>query len=82
MSRKPYVPKYIRGLPFIDVQSAADWIASGNPVYWNHKFTHSGWASGWQLRMIAGAVRARILFRAYRNPEHPETKKLADDCPF
>lgn len=39
-------------------------IAAGRPVYFRHKWTHNGWARGWQIAILIGSADAGVIFEA------------------
>lgn len=44
-------------------------IAAGRPVYFRNKWTHNGWARGWQIAMLIGSASRGFIFEAIPNQE-------------
>lgn len=44
-------------------------IEGGEPVYFRNKWTHNGWARGWQIAMVIGAANGGHIFEAKRIQE-------------
>jgi hypothetical protein len=41
-------------------------IALGRPVFFRSKWTHNGWARGWQIAMVIGSANSGVIFEAKR----------------
>lgn len=44
-------------------------IEQGLPVYHCHKWTHNGWARGWQINMLINSARRGFIFEARKIEE-------------
>jgi hypothetical protein len=44
-------------------------IALGHPVFYRHKWTHNGWARGWQIAMVIGSANGGFIFEAKKIQE-------------
>lgn len=44
-------------------------IEQGRPVYFNHKWTHPGWARGWQINMLIASALAGRIYQAVKIEE-------------
>lgn len=42
-------------------------ICAGRPVYFRNKWTHNGWARGWQIAMLIGSANRGFIFEAIPN---------------
>lgn len=55
--------KWQRGRPLTPLEALAE-ICAGRPVYFNEKWTHPGWARGWQIQMVIGSASRGHIFEA------------------
>lgn len=64
--------KWERGPPLSPAEALLQ-IAEGRPVYFRHKWTHNGWARGWQIAMVIGSAGRGVIYEAN------EIKETADE---
>lgn len=57
-----------RGRPLTADEAFAA-ICLRHPVYFNHKWTHNGWARSWQINMLIGSAQAGRIFEAKKIQE-------------
>lgn len=57
--------KWERG-PALTPGEAFGEIEQGRPVYFNHKWTHHGWARSWQINMLIASARAGRIYKAVK----------------
>lgn len=58
-------PAWERGRALSPVEAFTA-IERGDPVYFRHKWTHHGWARGWQVSMLIGAARGGHIYEAIK----------------
>ncbi|MGB3813995.1 MAG: hypothetical protein WA950_12290 [Shinella sp.] len=57
--------KWTKGRKLSPIEALAE-IAAGRPVYFRDKWTHNGWARGWQIAMVIGSANSGVIFEAIR----------------
>lgn len=55
--------KWKQGRKLTPLEAVSEIIA-GRPVYFRNKWTHNGWARGWQISMLIGSANAGVIFEA------------------
>lgn len=58
--------KWTKGRKLSPLEAFAE-IVAGRPVYFRDKWTHNGWARGWQIAMVIGSANSGVIFEAKRN---------------
>ena len=66
--------KYMKADSFLSPKDAVNWILTGGPVYYGHKFASAKWAANWSLVQIERIVKCGGLFRAVPNPAYRKPK--------
>jgi hypothetical protein len=56
--------KYSKGARIWSMMSLASTMERGEYIYWRHKILHVGWWGSMPMRVLYGAVRAGIIYRA------------------
>lgn len=60
--------KWEPGRKLTPIEAMAE-ICAGRPVYFRHKWTHNGWARGWQISMLIGSANSGVIYEAIQTQE-------------
>jgi hypothetical protein len=64
--RTPHIRTHKKGTKIRSISTFRKWAMNGNPIYYNHKFMHYGFAVSMPFRSVCDALSQGRIWKAVR----------------